>query len=308
MTVLKKMTTALTERMLEAGMNVEAVKREMSFANQAFSKDTYLQKCSKESLAAAVINIANVGLTLNPISGESALIARYNKGQYEATLMPMYKGLVKLLMANGNVKAINTQLVYENDTFELDLSKTDNPVTIHKPCLRKSQRGELLGAYSIATLSNGAKQAEWMDIEEIHTIRNSSDSWKNEKGRKYSPWAKFEGEMVRKTVLKRITKYLPRNNSKGQELIDNAIEQDNRDYPASYNQINYIENLLMGANISPEKQKEIHGNLDNYTSDAANKVIDFLLGNQLEGVAYTDITNQKQLNKAIAEAVQNPNT
>lgn len=308
MTVLKKMSSALEERMLEAGMDVEAVKREMSFANQAFSRDQYLQKCSKESLAAAVINIANVGLTLNPISGESALIARYNKGQYEATLMPMYKGLVKLLMANGNVKAINTQLVYENDTFELDLSKTDNPVTVHKPCLRKSQRGELLGAYSIATLSNGAKQAEWMDIEEIHAIRNSSDSWKNEKGRKYSPWANFEGEMVRKTVLKRITKYLPRNNSKGQEYIDYAIEQDNNDYPATYNQIGYIENLLMTANLPPEEQRDIYSNIDSYTSHKAKQVIEHLLENQLEGVAYTDITNQKQLNKAITEAVENPNT
>lgn len=308
MTVLKKMSSALEERMLEAGMDVEAVKREMSFANQSFSRDQYLQKCSKESLAAAVINIANVGLTLNPISGESALIARYNKGQYEATLMPMYKGLVKLLMANGNVKAINTQLVYENDTFELDLSKTDNPVTVHKPCLRKSQRGELLGAYSIATLSNGAKQAEWMDIEEIHAIRNSSDSWKNEKGRKYSPWANFEGEMVRKTVLKRITKYLPRNNSKGQEYIDYAIEQDNNDYPATYNQIGYIENLLMTANLPPEEQRDIYSNIDSYTSHKAKQVIEHLLENQLEGVAYTDITNQKQLNKAITEAVENPNT
>lgn len=308
MTVLSQLEKGLERRMIESGMDVQRVKRELSFANQTVMRSEQLKKCDKHSLGAAVVNIANVGLTLNPVSQEAALIARYKKGKYEAVLMPMYQGLVKLLMSQGSVISIITQLVYENDTIEFDLSSSIEPVKKHSPELIKSKRGKILGAYSVATLKSGVKQMEWMDIEEIYGIRNQSDSWKNENGRKYSPWFNFEGEMIRKTVLKRITKYLPKADTEGQKLLDRAIYVDNNDYPASFKQINYIESLLVSANISPEKSRDIHANFEHYNKHEAESVIRFLEQNQQTDIRFTGVGNMTQTAQGVKTAVANPNT
>lgn len=307
MTALSQIEKALEKRMVSVGMDLEAVNRELSFANQAIASDQYLQKCGKQSLAAAVVNIANIGLTLNPIAKEACLIARLNRktNDYEATLMPMYPGLVKLATQAGGVTAIITNVVYENDQFEIDLVDNINPVKSHRPELRKSKRGDKLGAYSIATLADGRRQAEWMDIEDIRGIRDQADSWKNEKGRQYSPWFRFEDEMIRKTVLKRLCKYLPRTNNATQKYFDAAVDLDNQDYEISMNQMNKIENLLMSANISQERQQEIWRGMSGYSRSEASSVIEMLLDNQIDDVRYNGSRgSQAEISRSVKAAAE----
>src|SRR5687767_2574064 len=73
--------------------------REVSFAIQHLHKSPYLQKADKNSVLKAIMNLAQVGLTLNPISKFAALVPRWNSStkQVECVLEPMYQGLVKLL-------------------------------------------------------------------------------------------------------------------------------------------------------------------------------------------------------------------
>lgn len=307
MTALAQLEKGLEKRMIAAGMNPHAVARELSFANQAVMNDQWLQKCDKSSLAASVVNIANIGLTLNPIAKEAALIARKNRtGQYEATLMPMYPGLMKLATQAGGTTAIITNVVYENDVFEYDISDTINPIKKHIPELRKSKRGEKLGAYSVATLATGMKQAEWMDIDSILEIRNQSDSWKREDKRRYSPWFRFPDEMIRKTVLKRLCKYLPRTNTAGQQFFDQARELDNQDYGISLNQLNSIESLLMSANVSPERERWIYSAMHEFSKEEASRIIKELQENQLNDVRYEGSSGktQKQIGRNVKEAAE----
>lgn len=299
------------KRMGEMGMPSQKVMREISFALQLINSNKDLQACSKESLQSAVINVANIGLTLNPAAKEAYLIARWNsqKRCKEAGLEPSYIGLQKLIMEHGGITSVVTNVVYENDQFELDLADKVKPVT-HKPCLVKSKRGALIGAYSVATLPNGDQQPEWIDIESLHEIRALSESYKAYMADKINScvWISHESEMCRKTVIKRLVKYLPRTSEN--DKLTEAIQTDNEDYGATFQQANYIQDLLMSANVTPEKERQIWDSLNSGMSfSEAKSVIEFLQENQIDDIRSNGgakIRNQKEFDKQIANAVNNP--
>lgn len=297
--------SAVSKKMVSAGMSKEAVQRELSFANQIVFKDAYLQKCTKNSLLAAVVNVANIGLTLNPAAQQAYIIARYNgrTKEYEATLMPGYRGFLRLLVESGGIKHLIANLVYEKDEFDFEPTDDARPVR-HKPYLRKD-KGVLIGGYALATMPDGSKIAEWMPIEDINAIRDNSDSYKRakEKGYNSSPWIAHYSEMCRKTLVRRIQKYLPTTNN---ERLFQALENDNKDHSASWNQLEYIDRLLHGANIRPELNDMISRKIKEYgayTFEEAKEVIEMLQANQVETDG--DRWNQKKLDNNIANAVQN---
>lgn len=257
----------------------DVAKREISFAVQHVAGSTQLQKCTPVSLQTAVYNIANIGLSLNPASKEAYLVPRYNSAlqTMEASLQPSYVGLIKLLTDAGTVTQVTTNIVYEGDKFDIDLA---TGFVSHRPCLVKVNKGQKIGAYALATLPNGAKQCQWMEVEEINEIRNCSESYKNEKTRQYSPWEKFWDEMAKKTVVRRLYKYLPR--SGGSTVVDQAIEADDAQYSATTNQLLLIEDLLRTANISPEVSRKMSQELLNYSRAEAETAIEYLRENQIE--------------------------
>lgn len=300
--ILQKNQSAIEKRMKEAGMNTQAIRREMSFALQAISANNYLQKCTGDSLMAAVVNIANIGLTLNPAAKEAYLVPR--KGL--AILQPSYIGLCKLITQTGKVTDIQANVVYEGDQFDLDLADSYRPVT-HRPCLRKKDRGDFVGVYAIATLKEGSKHAEWMDVDGINAIRGMSESWKIEKLRRYSPWVNHYDEMARKTVVKRLYKYLPRGEN--QDRIDDAIQLDNQEYLATSKQKGYIESLLDNSTFDHEHRAYIESQLNAMTYQQASQVIEQLKENQQDPIKHVGGRGRvKDINRAANDAVANPKT
>jgi len=272
---------SLEPQMLKT-LNEQTVRRELSFAKQLVGGSKQLQECTMPSILTAIYNICNIGLSLNPASKEAYIVPRYNSQtkSKEASLQPSYVGLVKLLTDAGTVTQVVTNIVYEGDVFEMDIA---NGTVKHLPCLVKANKGAKIGCYALATLPNGSKQVEWMEIEDIYKIRDCSESWKNDNTRAYSPWMKHEDEMSRKTVIRRLYKYLPRSGSAAKILkVDEAIQIDDSQYQASFGQLNYIENLLRGANISPEVERRINSEYQSYSNAEAETCINFLQLNQLE--------------------------
>lgn len=270
----------IEKSMQEAGFDVERVKKEVSFAIQLINKSEQLQKCSGNSVLQAVLNIANIGLTLNPAAKEAYLIPRWNPltKSNEACLEPGYVGLVKLLTDTGSVKSMVCQLVYGGDQFDIDLASNTNPV-MHKPNLN-GKRDAIVGVYALATLADGTRQVEWMALEEIEMIRERSETYKAFMNNriKSCTWASDFGEMARKTVIKRIYKYLPR--SEKAAILDKAIELDNEDYKISENQAGYIENLLRSSTIDDRQREWLEMEVPTMTSKRATEVIEMLLNNQ----------------------------
>jgi len=272
-------------RLMEVGMPKEQAIKELSFAAQVVNKNPLLQKCNSASIMASIINIGNVGLTLNPAAQEAYLVPRYNgkAGSYEAVLQPGYRGLVKLIVQQGTVTNITANVVHENDEFILDLADDTKPIT-HRPVLVAKNRGEFIGAYALATLTNGKRQPEWVDADMVYKIRETSESWKREATRKWSPWELWFDEMARKTAVRRLTKYLPRRStgSPGQQAMDFAIQLDNADSEVTFEQIGFISNLVRTANITPEQVERIEYEMHTYTYDQASQCIKWLKENQAE--------------------------
>jgi phage RecT family recombinase len=220
----------IEQKMRDAGFSPERVKQELSFALQMINKSPQLLKCSGESILVAVTNISLIGLSLNPAGKEAYLIPRWSKALngMEAVLEPGYVGLVKLLTDAGSVTAMNCQLVKENDAFKIDLADNKNPVT--HSIDPKVKRGNIIGAYALGTLVNGDRQVEYMALEEIEEIRGRSETYKAFVSEKIKActWVSDFGEMARKTVIKRIYKFLPRTDQMAK--IDQAVQLDNGDY------------------------------------------------------------------------------
>lgn len=289
--------TQVEQAMQQAGFSPERVKQEISFAIQIINKSAQLQKCSSDSLKQAVLNVSNIGLTLNTAAKEAYLIPRWNgvTRLNEACLEPSYVGLCKLLTDAGSVKSIVCQLVHESDKFEIDLANNMNPVT-HKPELVKSKRGNILGAYALATLIDGTRQVEYMDIEEINEIRERSETYKafKESKIKSCTWVTDFGEMARKTVIKRIYKYLPR--TERMQAIDKAVEVDNQDFTASDDQLSYIESLLSTSDVQDKERELLEMEMSVMNSQRASQVIGMLKGRQLDPVTHRGSYSQAEVN------------
>lgn len=295
----------IEKAMTEAGFSIETVKREISFAVQAINKSAQLQKCTPESRLQAVMNISNIGLTLNPAAKEAYLIPRWNgvSKAMEAVLEPGYVGLIKLLTDAGSVKSILCQLVYESDTFSVDLANNVQPV-IHRPELSRSKQGNLKGAYALATLIDGSRQVEYMSVEEINEIQERSETYKAFEAKKIQSctWISDYGEMARKTVIKRIYKYLPR--TEHMQAIDKAIEIDNTDFSISDNQANYIESLLNTSCLDQRQRDNIELELSVMTNSRASNVIAMLKENQLNPVKHLASASMAEINHEVKEMAQ----
>lgn len=277
--------------------------REVNFAIQLVKGSPGLQKCDAESILKAVFEISQTGLTLNPVFNYAYLIPRKGK----AVLDPGYQGLIKLATDTDNINSIEVQLVYQGDEVEIDLA-TSEKILKHVPYQATGkEQGNILFGYSKAILQDGRAHVEIMSYKQILDIRGYSESYKYEKNKdkKYSPWFTNEPEMCRKTIVRRHFKYLPKSDNK---QLQRALELDNADYdfPASFEQGNLIESLMLSSAIPEQREREIHQRLHagDFTQSQAKECISYLEENQLDPTStgnYSQTDISKRLNKGHLE-------
>lgn len=178
--------------------------QESYFALQILEKSDYLQKAELQSIINAVVNVATIGLTLNPAMKLAYLVPRKpNKSSpVMACLDISYIGLVKLATDSGSVLQVASVPVREKDSFTWK-SPFDLPIHHFNPFAKEAERGQIVGVYTAARLSNGCFQLDAISREEIDKIRNVSRA---ENG----PWKDWFEEMVKKTGIKRASKLWPR--------------------------------------------------------------------------------------------------
>lgn len=219
--------------------------KEKQFAIQALTANDYLAKIAGQkpaTLQNAIINIASIGISLNPALKHAYLVPR--KGGVCLDLS--YMGLLHLAQSSGVILWGQSKLVYSNDTYEnIGLDKA--PIHKQNPF---SDRGEIVGAYCTVKTVDGDFLTEEMSIADVYAIRDRSEAWKS--GR-MCPWKSDEGEMIRKTVVKRAYKYWPKCERLGtaiQMLNDNGegIIAEKDITPAVDNPIQELKDLLTGKN------------------------------------------------------------
>jgi phage RecT family recombinase len=273
--------------------------RETSFALQAVNSNSYLAQATPSSVAKCVMNVAFTGLSLNPVLKYAYITPRRVNNAVEAVLMPSYIGLCKLIIDAGAVRNIYAYLVHDGDEFE-PVFGTELGL-IHKPKFGKN----VTHVYAVAVLMDGSKQFEVMTVEDVNEIRERSDCYKSYKDGKARSciWVSDYGEMAKKTVIKRLTKYLPKTDK--WEVVAKAIEVDNQDYPATDGQYTYIERLLDNSNYDQPRRDDVMRKIVNgMTLSDAETIINHLQQHQLDAIASGQNYSQTDIKRKIANEVK----
>lgn len=278
--------------------DAQTFEKECSFAMQHFKKNNYLNGSTIESKLESVLNVAQVGLTLNPVLKLAYLVPRRDGDVVKCFLEPSYQGLVKLVTDTGSAKSIYAHVVYEDDEFEVVLG-TSNEI-IHKPTYKTTK---VTHVYAVAILNDGLKQVDVMTLENVDDIRKNSEAYKAFKNGKTKSciWNDHYEEMARKTVIKRLVKYLPKTDM--WDKLGTAIELDNLDYKASFEQIDYIDSLMVSSAITPEQLEDIEREKAYMTSDRAKEVIEMLKENQVDPISSGSNYSQGDIKKKLNEEI-----
>lgn len=196
------------EPLFMGALSAEVVswQKESQFAIQYFQKNDFLAKTALSnptSAQNAIINVAAIGISLNPASKLAYLVPRDGM----VCLDISYMGLLHIAMESGVILWGQAKLVHANDTYEsngLDKAPTHKYNAF-------GDRGDVVGVYCTVKTSGGDYLTEEMSLAEIKQVEATSKA-------KNGPWKNFWSEMARKTVVKRASKYWPKASR-----LDNAI-------------------------------------------------------------------------------------
>jgi recombination protein RecT len=184
--------------------------RMLKIALGALRTTPKLMGCTIETLMGAVVQCSQLGLEPNTPLGHAYLIPfeNRNKGVTEVQIVLGYKGLIDLARRSGQIVSIAAHEVCKNDHFDYAYGLDER--LEHRPAM--GERGDIIAFYAVAKLVGGGYAFEVMSHQQIVDIRNDSQGWKTAvkfKKEANSPWGAHFAEMGRKTVLRRLVKYLP---------------------------------------------------------------------------------------------------
>jgi recombination protein RecT len=162
-----------------------------------------LGQCNQGSFLSALMTCAELGIEPN---GRHAHLIPYGQ---ECQLIVDYKGLVELAMRSGKISRIHADVVCENDSITIHNGIIDHSINPLK------ERGAMVGAYAMSTFTDGTEKHEYMSKAEVDAIRSRSRAGKS------GPWVTDYNEMAKKTVFRRMSKWLPLS----PEIMD-SIEKD----------------------------------------------------------------------------------
>ncbi len=223
-------------------------------------KNPELAKCDQASFLGAIIQCAQLGVEPGDSLGRAYLIPFENrkKGIKECQLIIGYRGLLDLARRSGTINSISAHCVYENDLFDFEYGLEEK--LRHVP--NRDNRGNVIAVYGIAKFKDGGYQFEVMFKNAIDKIRGTSKSASSS----YSPWSTNYEEMARKTVLRRLCKFLPCSVELQQAVsLDELADLGKQDFDSNVIDVSSFqdevvepENLHQDVNENPSMTKAIN--------------------------------------------------
>jgi recombination protein RecT len=204
-------------------------------AYSAVNANPFLRQCTPASLFGALYFAAQIGL---PVGGplqqfhltpRSVWNPETRQKEWQVVAVVGYNGLITLAMNTGEYDAIEGKLVYSNDEFVPPYE--DESGTHFRLTPASGDRGDLLGVIGRA-LVKGSNRAliEWLTIDEIRD-RMRPQNWEK------TPWKTDEPAMVKKTGIRRVSKYT----AKSRESHRFALALQGDQAVASVNDIGELE-------------------------------------------------------------------
>lgn len=180
-----------------------------------------LLEADRSSLMVSCIKAATDGLL--PDNRDAALVIfnskEGNNWIQKVQYLPMYAGILKKVRQSGEMASVVTHVVYEKDKFEYILG--DEERIVHEPYTGKEDRGAIIAAYCIAKLKDGTVFREVMTLQDIEKVRRTSKSGNDDQNNPKGIWKSWYEEMARKTVFRRMAKWLPQSIEKFETVFQN---------------------------------------------------------------------------------------
>lgn len=206
---------------------MKQIAEKMGAMPEGFNKDRFVLNCitlirdmlkdkkkrenldgiSADSIALCMIKGAFLGLDF--LSGECYAIP-YGK---EMNFQTDYKGEIKVCKKHSiqPIKDIFAKVVREGDLYDEGVDDGKQKLTF-KPL--PFNNGKMIGAFAIVTFTDGSMLYESMSAEEIENVRQNYSKAKDS-----DAWKKSSGEMYRKTVIRRLSKYIEKDFDKVEQLM-----------------------------------------------------------------------------------------
>lgn len=216
---LDAMKPNLTTDLAGTGINPDRFIATAKTAIQTHVQKDRLEKADRNSLYLSIKKAATDGLM--PDNREAALVVYGDQVQYQ----PMVQGLVKMARQSGEIESINSEVVYENDVFEL-YHDFEGVKFKHAPNW-KDDRGKPCLVWASVKLKSGeiiARAYPKKRIMEIATRSKQSQNYSPENGK---DWEEF----WRKAAIRNILKYAPKSTQ-----LEKVLAQSDSEFNLSQEQ------------------------------------------------------------------------
>lgn len=216
-----------------------------------------LEKVEPMSIARTMLKGAFLGLDF--FTKECYAIPYGNQLNFQTD----YKGEIKLAKkySINPIKDIYAKLVREDDDFQEEIKDGIQSINF-KP--KTFNNKEILGAFAVVLFKDGSMLYETMSKEEIEHVRTSFSKAAN------SPaWVKAPGEMYKKTVLRRLCKFIELDFERKEQL--EAFEEgagmdfDKKECNISDKPVSSLENEFNGVidadyeEVAEDKEVDFEG-------------------------------------------------
>lgn len=200
--------------------------RMMRIALTEVRKVPALGQCNIESFMGAIMQCAQLGLEPGSALGHAYLLpfgnGKAKDGKSNCQLIIGYRGMIDLARRSGQIVSLTARTVHENDTFKYEFGLEETMQ--HIPA--DGDRGKMTHVYAVAKLKGGGVQFDVMSRADVDKVRSTSKAGTN------GPWVTHFEEMAKKTVIRRLFKYLPvsieiQHAVTLDERADAGIDQDN---------------------------------------------------------------------------------
>lgn len=163
------------------------------------NKKPVLQSCTRASIENALLEMVTSGLSMQ--KGQCYPIAYGGKLSCQRSVYGN-----TCLARNYGMKEINAMCIYDGDVFEYHIENAKIVIDTHKQNFANIDNDKIIGAYAVATMTDGTQYTEVMNISQIKQAWKQGFNYRENGG----THQKFTDQMAMKTVKNRLLKYIIR--------------------------------------------------------------------------------------------------
>ncbi|MEB7738548.1 recombination protein RecT [Escherichia coli] len=210
--VLRTINTPAMKAQLAAALPRHmTAERMIRIATTEIRKVPELRDCDSTSFIGAIVQCSQLGLEPGSALGHAYLLpfgnGKAENGKKNVQLIIGYRGMIDLARRSGQITSLSARVVREGDEFSYELGLDEK--LVHRP--GENEDAPITHVYAVARLKGGGAQFEVMTKKQVEKIRDThSKAAKSAalKG-KSSIWDEHFEDMAKKTVIRKLFKYLP---------------------------------------------------------------------------------------------------